>query len=113
MDSNLAGLRRARLSNVCPVQPAARHVGISKRIGWHTVRRTYTTVMHANGEGVKVVQERLRHGSARITIGVYAEVVTPAKRRARESGCTARGREKEVSLKKFVFPLGSRRKRGF
>lgn len=36
----------------------------------------------ANGEDVKVVQERLRHGPARITIGVYAQVVTLAKRKA-------------------------------
>jgi integrase len=35
----------------------------------------------ANGEGVKVVQELLRHGSSRITMDVYAQAVTPAKRK--------------------------------
>jgi integrase len=53
-----------------------------KRIGWHTFRRTYTTLLHTNGEDVKVVQELLRHGSSRITMDVYAQAVTPAKRKA-------------------------------
>jgi integrase len=64
------------------IQPAAMRVGINKRIGWHTFRRTYTTLLHANGEDVKVVQELLRHCSARITMDVYAQAVTPAKRKA-------------------------------
>jgi integrase len=45
-------------------------------------RRTYTSLLHANGEDVKVVQELLRHGSARITMDVYPQAMTPAKRRA-------------------------------
>ena len=39
------------------IQPVAKRLGITKRIGWHTFRRTYTTLLHANGEDVKVVQE--------------------------------------------------------
>jgi hypothetical protein len=31
---------------------------------------------------VKVVQELLRHGSSRITMDVYVQAVTPAKRNA-------------------------------
>ena len=65
------------------IQPAAQRFGIMKRIGWHTFRRTYTTLLHANGEDVKVVQELLRHGSARITMDVYAQTMTPAKRQAK------------------------------
>jgi integrase len=64
------------------IQPAAKRLGITKSIGWHTFRRTYTTLLHANGEDVKVVQELLRHGSARITMDVYAQAMTPAKRKA-------------------------------
>lgn len=64
------------------IQPAAQRLGINKRIGWHTFRRTYTTLLHANGEDVKAVQELLRHGSARITMDVYAQAMTPAKRQA-------------------------------
>ena len=39
-------------------------------------------MLHANGEDVKLVQELLWHGSARITMEVYAQAMTPAKRRA-------------------------------
>ena len=52
-------------------------------MGWHTFRRTYTTLLQANGEDVKVVQELLRHGSSQIAMHVYAQAVTPAKRNAR------------------------------
>jgi integrase len=87
-DAPRAGKKRGKqpvwLSKVMSyyIQPAAKRLGIAKRIGWHTFRRTYTTLLHANGEDVKVVQELLRHGSARITMDVYAQAVTPAKRRA-------------------------------
>ena len=39
-------------------------------------------LLHANGEDVKVVQVLLRHGSARITMDVYAQAMTSAKRLA-------------------------------
>jgi integrase len=68
--------------DVVPRPTVAKWLGIAKRIGWHTFRRTYTTLLHANGEDVKVVQGLLRHGSARITMDVYAHAVTPAKRHA-------------------------------
>jgi integrase len=68
----------------CHIQPIAKKQGITKRIGWHTFRRTYTTLLHANGEDVKVVQELFRHGSAKITMDVDAQAVIPAKRMAQE-----------------------------
>jgi len=87
-DAQRAGKKRGKqpvwLSKVMSyrIQPVAKRLGIVKRIGWHTFRRTYTSLLHANGEDVKVVQELLRHGSARITMDVYAQAMTPAKRRA-------------------------------
>jgi integrase len=66
------------------IQPAAKRLGIAKNISWHTFRRTYTNLLHAHGEDVKVVQELLRHGSAKITMDVYAQAVTKAKRTAQE-----------------------------
>jgi integrase len=66
------------------------HPAHRKKAGHHQadwlayIRRTYTTMLHANGEDVKVVQELLRHGSAKITMDVYAQAVTPAKRKAQE-----------------------------
>jgi integrase len=87
-DASRAGKKRGKqpvwLSKVMSyrIQPVAKRLGIAKRIGWHTFRRTYTTLLHANGEDVKVVQELLLHGSARIAMDVYAQAMTPAKRRA-------------------------------
>ena len=43
------------------IRPAARRAGIQKRIGWHTFRHTYSTMLVANGENVKVIQELMRH----------------------------------------------------
>ncbi|MGD0272036.1 MAG: site-specific integrase [Candidatus Sulfotelmatobacter sp.] len=87
-DAPRAGKKRGKqpvwLSKVMSyhIQPVVKQLGITKRIGWHTFRRTYTTQLHANGEDVKVVQELLRHGSSRIMLDVYAQAVTPAKRKA-------------------------------
>jgi integrase len=87
-DAARAGEKRGKqpvwLSKVMSyrIQPVAKRLAIAKRIGWHTFRRTYTTLLHANGEDVKVVQELLRHGSARITMDVYAQAMTSAKRLA-------------------------------
>lgn len=47
-------------------------------------RRTYSTLLKANGEDVKVVQELLRHASVRITMDVYAQAMTPANRAAQQ-----------------------------
>jgi integrase len=45
------------------VRPAAIRAGIQKRIGWHTFRHTYSTLLVSNGENVKVIQELMRHAS--------------------------------------------------
>jgi len=64
------------------IQPVVKRLGIKKRVTWHTFPRTYTTLLHANGEDVKVVQELLRHGSVKVTMDIYAQAQMPAKRRA-------------------------------
>ena len=56
------------------IEPVVRELDIQKRVSWHTFRRTYTSLLHANGEDVKVVQELLRHGSAKVTLDVYARL---------------------------------------
>lgn len=66
------------------IQPAARRAGITKRIGWHTFRHSFSTLLKANGEDVKVVQELLRHANSRITLDTYTQAVTPAKRAAQK-----------------------------
>jgi integrase len=64
------------------IRPAAKRCGINKRIGWHTFRHSYATHLKANGEDVKVVQESLRHANSRITLDIYTQALTPAKREA-------------------------------
>ncbi len=64
------------------IEPVVRDLGINKRVSWHTYRRTYTSLLQGNREDVKVVQELLRHGSAKVTLDVYAQAQMPAKRKA-------------------------------
>jgi integrase len=64
------------------IQPAALQAGIRKAIGWHTFRHSYSTLLVANGENVKVVQELMRHASSRFTLEVYSQARIEAKRQA-------------------------------
>jgi integrase len=64
------------------LQPAARKAGITKQIGWHTFRHTYSTLLKDNGEDVKVVQELMRHANITTTMNIYTHALTSAKRRA-------------------------------
>jgi integrase len=64
------------------LQPAAKAAGIHGPIGRHTFRRTYATLLKANGEDVKTVQELLRHANSLVTMNLYAQAVTEVKRKA-------------------------------
>jgi integrase len=87
-NSNRAGNKRGKQPLwLCKImgyhiRPVAKKLGIEKRIGWHTFRRTYSTLLKDNGEDVKVVQELLRHSSTKMTLDVYAQALTPSKRAA-------------------------------
>ena len=89
-NSNRAGKKRGKqplwLSSIMRyhIQPVVKRLGIDKRVAWHTFRRTYSTLLHANGEDVKVVQELLRHGSVKVTMDVYTQAQMPAKRKAQQ-----------------------------
>jgi site-specific recombinase XerD len=50
------------------IRPVAKAIGIHKRIGWHTFRHTFGTLLKANGEDIKTVKELLRHANSRITL---------------------------------------------
>jgi hypothetical protein len=63
------------------ILPAAKILGI-EGIGWHTFRRTYATLLKANGEDIKTVQELLRHANSLVTMNLYAQAVTQNKRDA-------------------------------
>ena len=64
------------------VKPAAVRAGITKRIGWHTLRHTYSTLLRANGTDIKVQQELLRHSNVQTTLQVYTQAVSEQKRAA-------------------------------
>jgi len=64
------------------LQPAAKRAGITGSIGWHTLRRTFASLLIANGENVKVVQESMGHSSSKMTLDRYAQSSTAAKREA-------------------------------
>jgi integrase len=64
------------------IQPLVKRLGINKRVSWHTFRRTFTSLLTANRENVKVVQELLRQASSKITMDTYAQANMKDKRKA-------------------------------
>ena len=69
------------------IKPAAKKIGLTKRIGWHTFRHTFGTILNANGENPKVIQELLRHANLRVTMDTYVQAMSDEKRKAQEQGC--------------------------
>jgi integrase len=70
---------RANMLVANHLQPAARKAGITGQVGFHTLRRTLASVLVANGNDPKLVQELLRHANVKTTLDIYAKAVTPAK----------------------------------
>jgi len=64
------------------IRPAALRAGIGKHIGWHTFRHSFSSLLVANGENVKVVQELMRHANCRCTLEIYSQARIQAKRNA-------------------------------
>jgi integrase len=64
------------------IKPAVERAGIHKNVGWHTLRHSYSSLLIANGENVKVVQELMRHASSRFTLDVYSQARMMAKHQA-------------------------------
>jgi integrase len=93
------------------LRPAAKKAGISGKIGWHTFRRTIASLFIANGEDIKVVQESLRHANSKVTLDLYAQATTTAKRNAQsklirmvmlETPAPDAGKGRSVPLRSFV-----------
>ena len=64
------------------LQAIVRKLGIAKLIGWHTFRRTYSSLLAENGNEVKVVQELMRHAKVSTTMDVYTHARMERKRAA-------------------------------
>jgi integrase len=59
------------------IRPVAKANSIHEKIGWHTSRHSFVTLLKANGEDVKTVQELLRHANSKSTLDVYTHAVKP------------------------------------
>jgi integrase len=64
------------------IKRAADKIGLEKRIGWHTFRHTFGTILNAIGENPKVIQELMRHANLKVTMDTYVQAVTDEKREA-------------------------------
>jgi integrase len=64
------------------IKPAAKTAKLEGRIGWHTFRHSYSSMLRQLGVDVKVQQELLRHADIRTTINVYTQAVSEQKRAA-------------------------------
>jgi integrase len=63
------------------LKPSAEAAGIGK-IGWHTFRHTYSTLLHALGTKPAVQKELLRHTDIQTTLNLYTQAVSSDKREA-------------------------------
>jgi integrase len=63
------------------IKPAAARAKVGK-VGWHTFRHTYSTLLHAFGTTPAVQKELLRHANIQTTLNVYTQAVSEEKRLA-------------------------------
>lgn len=82
------------------IKPAAKTAGLTKRIGWHTFRHSYSTLLRANGTDIKVQQELLRHSNVQTTLQIYTQAVSEQKRAAHSQVVTQllSGESREVAI---------------
>ena len=72
-------------------RPAALAAGVPERVGLHALRHFYASALIAHGESVKVVQKRLGHSSAAVTLDVYSHLFPESGERTREAIAGALG----------------------
>lgn len=63
------------------IKPAALRAGIGK-LGWHTFRHTFSSVLHRAGTDLAVQKELLRHADIQTTMNIYTQAVSDDKRQA-------------------------------
>lgn len=64
------------------IKPAAVQAKVVGKVGWHTLRHSYSTLLRALGTDVKVQQELLRHADVSTTLNIYTQAVSEQKREA-------------------------------
>jgi integrase len=63
------------------LKPASVRAGIGK-IGWHTFRHTYSTMLCSVGTDIKVRQELLRYSTIQSTMNVHTQAISAQKHAA-------------------------------
>ena len=63
------------------IKPAAVRAGVGK-VGWHTFRHTFSSILHNAGTNMAVQKELLRHADISTTMNMYTQAASPAKREA-------------------------------
>jgi site-specific recombinase XerD len=61
------------------VWPTAKRAGVTKRVGWHTFRRSLARLLIDKDAPVKLTQEIMRHANSRVTLEIYQQVSMKAK----------------------------------
>jgi hypothetical protein len=56
-------LQVGTVDSTVPIQPAVERAGVGKHVSWHTFRHSFATLLKANGEDIKTVQESLRQST--------------------------------------------------
>jgi integrase len=64
------------------ILPAVKAANIDKHVSWHVFRGSYATLLNANGEDPKTVQDSLRHSTFQVTMDSYAQSIPAAVRSA-------------------------------
>ena len=65
------------------VVPAIGRAGITKpKLGWHSLRRSFASLLLSSGASLRVSMELMRHSTAEMTLGTYAQTVGDEKRDA-------------------------------
>jgi integrase len=81
------------------LKPAALRAGLGK-IGWHTFRHSYSTLLRGAQVDLKVQQELLRHSTIQSTINIYTRAVPKQKRAANRLvvGILLRAQDQEICV---------------
>jgi integrase len=62
------------------IRKALGELGVTKRIGYHSLRHGFATMLRQVGVDLKTAQELLRHANGRITSEIYQQAVSEEKR---------------------------------
>jgi integrase len=68
----------------CQIRSALTRIGVTKKIGFHSLRHGLGTILRQQGVDLKTTQELLRHANGRITFEIYQQAVAAEMRVAQD-----------------------------